>query len=74
MRVASARLGGYVDSGTHVWYTMLNAMIGWGLAYAFGYAVSRKLSGIPIFKIYGFLRDVTDGRFRVFQFRTAFVC
>lgn len=38
-------LDGTADSGVHVWYTMLNSMLGWGLAYAFGYALARKLSG-----------------------------
>lgn len=44
MRIDETRLEG-ADAGIHVFYTLINAMVGWGLAYAFGYAIARKLSG-----------------------------
>lgn len=44
MRVDVTRVDG-ADAGIHVFYTLINTMVGWGLAYAFGYAIARKLSG-----------------------------
>lgn len=44
MRIDGTRVAG-ANAGVHVFYTLINTMVGWGLAYAFGYAVARKLSG-----------------------------